>query len=78
MDVNELIRAFLKQGQTIFQECERIPEIDQKAQMFVGLLEQNIHLKSQLIRILIKQKGKNKKILDRLHTSQKVFKSSET
>ncbi|CAG2193691.1 unnamed protein product [Mytilus edulis] len=76
IDVNELIRAFSKQGQSIFQECNVIPEIDQKAQKFVGLLERNIRLKSQFIRILNKQKEKNKKILDRLDTSHKVFESN--
>ncbi|CAC5424427.1 unnamed protein product [Mytilus coruscus] len=76
IDVNELIRAFKKQEQSIFQDCDDIPEIDQKAEMFVGLLGRNIHLKSKFIRILKKQREKNKNILDRLHTFQKVFNSN--
>ncbi|CAC5399206.1 unnamed protein product [Mytilus coruscus] len=77
IDVNELIRAFKEQEQSIFQKCDDIPEIDRKAEIFIGLLGRNTHLKSKFIRILKKQREKNKKILERLHTFQKVFNSSK-
>lgn len=77
IDVNELLKAFKEQEQYIFQDCDDIPEIDKKAEMFVVLLGRNSNLTCKFIRILKKQREKNKKILDRLHTFQRVFNSSK-
>ncbi|CAG2195943.1 unnamed protein product [Mytilus edulis] len=44
IDVNELLKAFIEQEQYIFQDCDDIPEIDKKAEMFVVLLGRNSNL----------------------------------
>ncbi|VDI73325.1 Hypothetical predicted protein [Mytilus galloprovincialis] len=76
IDANELIRDFSEKRQTLFQECDGIPEIDQKSQTFVNLLGKCPDLSEQFILVLKKKPEKNKKILDRLHTFQKVFGSN--